>query len=64
MRGLKYNLYPETQEALKSVENHALVLETVDTICAALRGKGFSPVQAEAMLDLAKSKLMTDSKLV
>lgn len=60
---MRYNISPETLEVMKSVESNALVLETADTICAALRGKGFSPVQAEAVLELAKSKLMIDSKL-
>ena len=60
---MRYVISPETLDILKSVENNGLVLETVGSICAALRGKGFSPVQAEAVLDLAKSKLMTDSKL-
>ena len=61
---MRYEIGPETREALSSVEDNALVVEVSTEICNALRGKGFSPVQAEAVLELAKSKLMQNGKLV
>lgn len=49
-------LNEETVEVLRTMDYGAQ--NVTNEICDLLRGKGFSPVQAEALLELAKKKLM------
>lgn len=50
-------LNEETAEVLRTMD-YSATKNIANEICDLLRGKGFSPVQAEALLELAKKKLM------
>lgn len=51
------NLNEDTLKILRNMDTDEVQFCAKD-ICDRLRGKGFSPVQAEALLELAKKKLM------
>lgn len=52
------NTLPEEISAILRTMDRSEIRSCTDAICNLLRGKGFSPVQAEALLELAKKKLM------
>ena len=52
------NTLPEEVAAILRTMDRGDVRNCTDAICDLLRGKGFSTVQAEALLELAKKKLM------
>ena len=52
------NTLPEEVAAILRTMDRGDARNCTDAICDLLRGKGFSPVQAEALLELAKKKLM------
>ena len=58
MKGAPMNTMPEEVDAIIRTMDRGDVRNCVYAICDLLRGKGFSPVQAEALLELAKKKLM------
>lgn len=55
-------LNEETVEVLRAMD-YGATQNVTNEICGLLRGKGFSPVQAEALLELAKKKLMERAAL-